>query len=268
MTATVSTIADRKNQALSNNAPSILVKLYDIMEEKQTNLCVAADVTTSADLVRLVHQVGPYICVLKTHIDIISDFTPELIQELTKLAEMYHFLLFEDRKFADIGSTVVQQYTGGIYKISSWSHLTNCHTLPGPGILAALSQICVERTQNDRGILILTDMSSEGWLGDDEYRRVSLAIGLQYKHCVVGWISQSRWDPSLSGVVMTPGISLHHKSDALGQNYSTPMQAITERGSDIIIVGRSIVQATNPASAAEVYRQAGWDAYLSTISEQ
>lgn len=47
-------------------------KLLTIMQEKQSNLCVSADVTSSEELLQLADSLGPSVCLLKTHIDILK----------------------------------------------------------------------------------------------------------------------------------------------------------------------------------------------------
>lgn len=89
------------------NITPLAAYLLRLVHLKRTNLCVSADVTTSNELLRLADEVGDHICVLKTHADIIADFSDKTARGLTELAKRKKFLVFEDRKFGDIGSMAV-----------------------------------------------------------------------------------------------------------------------------------------------------------------
>ncbi|KAL9011464.1 MAG: hypothetical protein Q9180_009190, partial [Flavoplaca navasiana] len=96
------------------------------------------DVHSTSILLKLAEEIGDSICVLKTHADIIDDFSDRTIKGLQEIAKRKNFLIFEDRKLGDIGNTVQSQYTRGPLRIATWAHLTNAHIFPGPAIIPAL----------------------------------------------------------------------------------------------------------------------------------
>jgi len=233
-------------------------KLLEIMEQKQTNLCLAADVTTKKELLSIAKELGQYLCVLKTHIDIVTDFDQNLIEELKLLAQKHNFLLFEDRKFADIGNTVKHQYQDGIYHIANWADITNAHTVPGPGIIDGLKEVGLPL---GRGLLLLAEMSSKGNLAKGEYTNETLKMAQANKDFVIGFITQKQLIDEPCFINITPGVQLQSGTDKLGQQYNTPQLVITKNLSDIIIVGRGIYEAIDPIVEAKKYLSAGWEAY-------
>ncbi|CDR33185.1 orotidine-5'-phosphate decarboxylase [Criblamydia sequanensis] len=241
---------------------SLAKDLFYLMDEKKTNLALAADVRSKNELLNLAETIGPYICVFKTHIDIVSDFDLELIKKLQLLAEKHRFILFEDRKFADIGNTSLMQYEGGIFKIASWAHLTNAHTLVGPDQIKALRE---GGKKNERGLLLIPELSSVQALTDESYAKKTIQMAEDFQDFVIGFIARKRLTLNPKFITMTPGVILGEGKDAFGQQYLNPKEVIQNRKSDIIIVGRGIYQSHDPINSAKQYRQEGWEAYQNRL---
>lgn len=165
-----------------------------------------------------------------------------------------------------LGNTVKHQYANGIYKIASWSHITNAHTVPGEGIIKGLAEVGLPL---GRGLLLLAEMSSKGALTKGSYTTDSVEMARRNKDFVFGFIAQNKMNQydDEDFIVMSPGVGLDVKGDGLGQQYRTPREVIVESGADVIIVGRGIYgQPDKLVEQAQRYRQAGWDAYLERLA--
>jgi orotidine 5'-phosphate decarboxylase subfamily 1 len=237
-------------------------KLLKMIEDKRTNLAVAIDVTSQIEFFRMADELGPYISVLKTHVDILDDYTPDFGEKLRLIAEKHHFLIFEDRKFADIGQTVSLQYSRGIYRIAEWADIVNAHIVPGPGIIEGLKSVA----RQGSGLLLLAEMSSAGTLAKGSYAKKAVEFAEAHSDYVFGFICLKKLSSNPGMVHFTPGVKLQKGKDSLGQRYRTVDEILAKNLSDVIIVGRDITHASNPKAQAALYQASAWSIYEKTRS--
>ncbi|XP_035204451.1 uridine 5'-monophosphate synthase-like [Stegodyphus dumicola] len=240
----------------------VVKKLFKIILKKKSNLCVAVDTIHAEELLKLVGDLGPYVCMIKTHIDILMDFNESVTEELTKLAKKHDFLLFEDRKFADIGNTVMYQYESGLYKIKQWADIVTVHGLPGSGIITALKNAAED--YKDRACVLIAEMSSKGALTNNAYKESIIEMAENHPDFVIGFVSQHKFPEKDAFIYMCPGVNIKHSGDTLGQQYKSPEEAVKD-GADVIIVGRGICNSDNVIQTAKLYQTRAFSAYQKCI---
>jgi len=241
----------------------IAKRLLHIIETKKTNLTLSADVDNSAELLQLADTVGPHICMLKTHVDVLNDFDRSTVFALQQLAKKHNFLLFEDRKFCDIGNTVRKQFMAQLFNIANWADVITVHVVAGASTVISLKNTPYA---HNTGLIIIAQMSTSDTLTTDSYIKKAVQIGEAHKDVVIGLVAQQRWSNDMGLLQFTPGVHLAAKGDAHGQTYNTPQVAFHERGTDVIIVGRGIYQANDPVAAAIAYKTAAWQAYQTRLA--
>lgn len=239
-------------------------KLRDLIIKKESNLILSLDVDNREEFFDILDQVAEEIVMLKTHIDIIKDYDRSFLDKLIEYSQKYEFMIFEDRKFADIGSTVRKQYHSGVYRIAEWADFVTVHSLPGEGILQGLFE-----SVDKRSSFLLARMSSRGNLITDYYTRKTIEMGKKYAAVVSGFIGHGESVNDIKSfralipqnmLLLMPGVKLEKGSDAIGQQYITVEDAISG-GADCIIVGRGIYQNSDPKHLAKIYKKRAWAIY-------
>ena len=129
----------------------------------------------------------------------------------------------------------------------------------------------------DRGLILLAEMSSEGSLLTGAYTEQCVSLAREHREFVIGFIAQHSLnsEPEDNFITFTPGVSLPSvtfsdgdvvRGDGLGQQYNSPRRVVLEHGSDVVIVGRGILNADDPAKETERYRQEAWSAYEARLA--
>ena len=241
-------------------------RYMEVACRKQSLVVLAADLNTMSGLNDLIDQVGPHIAALKTHVDLVDDWTADGWAAFCEKATAHDLLIFEDRKFADIGP-ISRGQMAGVYDIRSWANIVTAHGISGPDIVDGLCAGWGD-VGREGGVLLLAQMSSRGnLLGLPGYTDEMVQAGISNQG-VFGFIGNGSRPVELSvlrgkvgdkKLIWTPGVNLAVGDGEMGQRYGAPGEAI-QAGSDGIIVGSGIYKSDDPKGVAAAYAEISWQA--------
>lgn len=218
---------------------------------KDQRVIVALDYEQQAEALAFVDKIDPSSCRLKVGKEMFTLFGPDFVRELHKRG----FSVFLDLKFHDIPNTCSKAVRAAA-ELSVW--MVNVHASGGERMMSASRQI-LEPYGNDRPLLIavtvLTSMEQPDLRG--------IGIDVAPKEHVMRLASLTQ-NAGLDGVVcsaqeahmlkshlgqefklVTPGIRPVGSATGDQRRIMTPSEAI-KAGSDYLVIGRPITQATRP----------------------
>ena len=239
--------------------PILAKEIRDLMNARNTRLVLAADFNTISEISNILSLVGNHIFMLKTHIDGIRDFTLDRwMREVVYPAQRAGILIFEDRKFADIGSITKNQMLGH-QRIAEWADIVTAHRISGPDLINGVHMAWAEVGRKG-SVVILSQMSSSLNMLDDSYckkvvkscKEISGVCGFIGNGSDPAGISRLRASVGVEKLILTPGINLDVGKGGMGQRYGHPKEAIAS-GADAVIVGSGIIGKSNPSEAAGMY---------------
>lgn len=217
-------------------------------------IAVALDVSSGEEAVRIARTVAPHVGAFKIGLELLSGPGPVLVSALAELGKP----VFCDAKLHDIPNTVERAAANLARAGARW---ISAHASGGPAMIEAAVRGAA-RSGTGTGILcitVLTSLSASdlavvghlGSLGKQVARMARLARegGAEGVVCGVRELGDvAQVAPDL--IRVTPGIRPEGSSTDDQARVSTPEEALA-RGADLLVVGRPITAATDPATAAE-----------------
>jgi len=213
---------------------------------------VALDNMTLQASLALADKLDPTLCRLKVGKELFTRCGPEVIKAL----HQRNFEVFLDLKFHDIPNTTAQAVVAAA-ELGVW--MVNVHASAGLEAMSLAKQRLLDKDLDTLliAVTVLTSMDNEALM------QTGITDGLDAQ---VSRLAQLTKQAGLDGVVcsaqeakvlkqlcgpdfklVTPGIRLAEDSADDQKRICTPSQALVD-GSDYLVIGRSITQATDPAA--------------------
>ena len=220
---------------------------------------VALDNMTVEASLALADQLDPSQCRLKVGKELFTRCGPDIIKAL----HQRDFEVFLDLKFHDIPNTTAQAVLAAA-ELGVW--MVNVHASAGLEAMSLAKQRLLDRDLDTLliAVTVLTSMDSEALMQtgitDSLDIQVSRLAQLTKQAGLDGVVCSAQEAKALKALcgqdfkLVTPGIRLAEDNADDQKRICTPSQALID-GSDYLVIGRSITQASDPAAKLQTILQ-------------
>ncbi|MDN3447614.1 orotidine-5'-phosphate decarboxylase [Psychrobacter sp. APC 3281] len=220
---------------------------------------VALDNMTVEASLALADQLDPSQCRLKVGKELFTRCGPDIIKAL----HQRDFEVFLDLKFHDIPNTTAQAVLAAA-ELGVW--MVNVHASAGLEAMSLAKQRLLDRDLDTLliAVTVLTSMDSEALMQtgitDSLDTQVSRLAQLTKQAGLDGVVCSAQEAKALKALcgqdfkLVTPGIRLAEDNADDQKRICTPSQALID-GSDYLVIGRSITQASDPAAKLQTILQ-------------
>jgi orotidine-5'-phosphate decarboxylase len=222
------------------------------------DLAIALDLPSTDQALRLVDRLGGAGTWYKVGPVLFVSDGPTLVRELHARGKQ----VFLDLKWHDIPNTVAGAVTAAAALGVS---LATVHLAGGRAMLEAAASARDGALLRLVGVGVLTSMGAPDYAavigrpvpdaGAEQERlaRMAAGSGLDGFVCAVAEAARLRQVAGPRALIVTPGIRRPGEAAGDQQRTATPAEAV-RAGSDLLVVGRPITEASDPESAARLFR--------------
>jgi len=223
-------------------------------------IIIALDYADQNAAIDFISKLDANSCRLKVGKEMFTRFGPDFVKKIQQLG----FEVFLDLKFFDIPNTVAKAVQAAA-DLGVW--MVNVHASGGSEMMKAAKEILEPYAEKAPFLIAVTVLTS---MNEEDLRKVNVNQSVNQQVASLAHLAK---DAGLDGVVcsaketsmlrenlgtdfklVTPGIRPKGASADDQKRIVTPSQAIA-MGSDYLVIGRPITQATNPKQALEIINQ-------------
>ena len=236
-------------------------KLLKIIREKKTSVCLSLDIPLWKVGKKMLDEMGPYICAVKLHCDLIVDWNEQTIFDILELKKKHNFLVIEDAKYIDVSFINEKKLKDTQYNINKWVDAITVHWINYFENKVPLSGTQVH-------IICVGDMNTVNDPLSIDYSNLLDTINpvetsghiIEYYNNIDTIVQQNKFKKCNNVLKMTPGVIESDDEIKLydDKRYRSIENAILRDRNHVVIIGKNITLEENYVEKCKSCANLSW----------